>query len=116
MTIKIEIDTTQHEHVTIVGVSGSLDSITSESLMLVLNDHVKNGNIYLVVDLAKVHYTSSAGLRSLLMALKGARQKGGDMRLGAVQKNVFEVLSLSGFTSIIKIFDDVKSAVSSYAK
>jgi anti-sigma B factor antagonist len=116
MNIRIEIDTTQDAQVTIVNVAGSLDSITSESLMDVLNGHVEDGNVQLVVDMTKVNYTSSAGLRSLLMALKGSRRKGGDMRLGGIQKNVQEVLSLAGFTSIIKIFPDAPTAIASYAK
>jgi hypothetical protein len=31
-----------------------------------------------------------------------------------VQSSVLRVLSISGFTSIIKVFDDVDSAVASY--
>jgi anti-sigma B factor antagonist len=114
MSIQIEIDVAQVAAVTIVTVSGSIDSITAESLTQVLNDHVEAGNTKLVVDFSEVNYTSSAGLRSLLIALKSSRKKNGDMRLAGVQKNVMDVLELSGFNSIIKIFTDPAAAVASY--
>ena len=111
----MKVQVVQHETITVLVAEGSLDSLSADSLTQVLDQQILAGNTRLVVDLAAVHYTSSAGLRSLLMALKGARRVGGDLRLGAAQPNVVEVLSLAGFTSIIKTFDEVSAAVASYA-
>lgn len=111
----MQVQVVQHETITVLVAEGSLDSLSADSLTQVLDQQILAGNTRLVVDLAAVHYTSSAGLRSLLMALKGARRVGGDLRLGAAQPNVMEVLSLAGFTSIIKTFDDVSAAIASYA-
>ncbi len=110
----MQVNVTQHEAITVLTAEGSLDSQSADSLMSVLDAQIQAGNIRLVVDLKAVHYTSSAGLRSLLMALKSARRLGGDLRIGAAQPNVMEVLSLAGFTSIIKTFDNVATAVASY--
>jgi anti-sigma B factor antagonist len=49
------------------------------------------------------------------MTLKASRKAGGDFRVAAVQPTVLSVLSMSGFTNLIKVFDDVPSAVSSFA-
>lgn len=111
----MQVQVVQHQTVTVLQASGSLDSLSADNLTQVLDAQILAGNTRLVVDLAAVHYTSSAGLRSLLMALKGARRVGGDLRLGAAQPNVTEVLSLAGFTSIIKTFDTVQAAITSYA-
>lgn len=110
----MQVNVTQHEAITVLTAEGSLDSQSADSLMSVLDAQIQAGNTRLVVDLKAVHYTSSAGLRSLLMALKSARRLGGDLRIGAAQPNVMEVLSLAGFTSIIKTFDNVAAAVASY--
>lgn len=110
----MQVQVVQHDTITVLVADGSLDSLSADSLTQVLDAQIQAGHTRLVVDLKAVHYTSSAGLRSLLMALKGARRVGGDLRLGAAQPNVTEVLSLAGFTSIIKIFDDVQSAIASY--
>lgn len=111
----MQVQVVQHDTITVLIAEGSLDSLSADSLTQILDAQIQAGNTRLVVDLKAVHYTSSAGLRSLLMALKGARREGGDLRLGAAQPNVMEVLSLAGFTSIIKTFDDVSAAIASYA-
>lgn len=110
----MEVTVVQLEPVTVVAVQGSVDSLTAESLTVALSEHVSSGRVKLVADFSGVHYTSSAGLRSLLMTLKASRKAGGDFRVAAVQPNVLSVLSMSGFTNLIKVFDDVPSAVNSY--
>ncbi len=112
----MELATTHHEHVTVIAIAGSVDSLTAEQLTSSLVQHVGSGRVHLVCDFKDVNYTSSAGLRSLLGALKESRRLGGDLRMAAVQPSVLRVLSLSGFASIIKIFDDVPGAVSSFGK
>lgn len=110
----MQVKVVEHETVTVLIADGSLDSLSADSLTQVLDAQIQSGKCRLVVDLKAVHYTSSAGLRSLLMALKGARRVGGDLRLAAAQPNVTEVLALAGFTSIIKTYGDVQSAITSY--
>jgi anti-sigma B factor antagonist len=112
----MEVVTSQHNHVTVLAITGSVDSLTAEKLTTILTEHVVAGSVRLVADFKAVDYTSSAGLRSLLGALKDSRRQGGDLRLAAVQSSVLRVLSISGFTSIIKVFDDLDSAVASYGQ
>ncbi|TFY96455.1 STAS domain-containing protein [Ramlibacter rhizophilus] len=100
--------------ITVVGIEGSVDSLTADRLTESLEAKLREGRVRLVADFSQVSYTSSAGLRSLLAAVKDARQRGGDLRLAAVQPQVQRVLSLAGFTSIIRVFDDVPAAVDSY--
>jgi anti-anti-sigma factor len=50
----------------------------------------------------------------LLGTVKEARRHGGDLRLAAVRAPVLRVLELSGFTSILKCFADVPTAVGSF--
>lgn len=101
--------------VQVVTITGSLDALTAPELGDTLSTQLKSGNAKLVADVAGLDYTSSAGLRVLLNSVKEARQKGGDLRLAAVQPNVDKVLELSGFKTIIKTFPDVASAVSSFS-
>jgi len=100
--------------VSVVEVIGTIDSLTSETMLNAFLSQIHAGVSGLVADLQGVDYTSSAGLRSLLAAQKAIRQKGGDLRLAGVQANVLKVLKLTGFTSIIKIYDDVDAAVASF--
>jgi len=110
----MNITVTQKNTVAIYAISGSIDSLNADQLTASFAGGLNEGKVRLVADFSAVSYTSSAGLRSLLAAVKDSRRLGGDLRIAAVQTDVLRVLSLSGFTSIIKIFDDVDAAVSSY--
>lgn len=110
----MDIQISHVDSVTIIAVNGSVDSLNADQFTESFTTNVREGRIRLVADLSGVVYTSSAGLRSLLAAVKDSRRMGGDLRIAAVQPAVQRVLSLSGFTSIIKVFDDVGTAVSSF--
>lgn len=111
-TMQIEVE--RRGQVSVAGVNGNVDGLTAAELSRVLVDEVAGGGHRMVVSLAGVDYTSSAGLRVLLAVVKEARSRGGDVRLAAVRDNVRKVLELSGFTSILKLFPDVDAAVASF--
>ncbi len=112
----MEIEMSRSGSITVVGIRGSVDGLTADDLMRTFSDRVTEGSVQLVADCSALDYTSSAGLRSLLGAVKLARQHGGDLRLAAIQAQVLRVLDLSGFTSILKYYPDVQSAVTSFAE
>ena len=110
----MQIEVERRGQVSVAGVHGNVDGLTSAELSRVLGEEVAGGGHRMVVSLAGVDYTSSAGLRVLLAVVKEARSRGGDVRLAAVRDNVRKVLELSGFTSILKLFPDVDAAVASF--
>jgi anti-sigma B factor antagonist len=112
----MEIEMSISGSITVVGIRGSVDGLTADDLMRTFTDRVSEGSVQLVADCSALDYTSSAGLRSLLGAVKLARQHGGDLRLAAIQAQVLRVLDLSGFTSILKYYPDVQSAVTSFGE
>lgn len=101
--------------VAVARIVGNVDTVTADGLLTALEGAIGDGHAQLVGDMSGVGYTSSAGLRSLLGAMKEARRNGGDLRLAAVDPKVMKVLQLSGFTSILRLYDDVDAAVASYA-
>lgn len=111
----MEIELQPGEHAAVVVIAGSVDGLTADTLLGTLQGYVEAGHTQLVADLARVDYTSSAGLRALLATVKQARQRGGDLRLASINPPVRKVLELSGFTTIMKCYDDVPSALGSYA-
>jgi len=111
----MEIQDRHVDGVTILSLKGSIDAMTAPKITEHIQSQVASGNINLVADLGGVDYTSSAGLRVLLGAIKDTRSQGGDLRLTGVQPDVLKVLNLSGFTNILKMFDSVDSAIASYS-
>lgn len=111
----MEIQDKQMGGVTVVSLKGSIDAMTAPKITEFIQGLVTKGNIKLIADFSGVDYTSSAGLRVLLGAIKETRAQGGDLRLAGVQPDVLKVLNLSGFTNILKMFNDGDAAVASYS-
>ena len=101
---------------TVLTIVGSIDALTAPQITEYINGLIAKNQTHLIADFGGVDYTSSAGLRVLLGAVKETRAKGGDFYLVDVQPDVEKVLSLSGFTSILKIFSDLDTAVNSFAE
>lgn len=110
----MDVTTREQGEVLVVSVTGSIDALTAVELSDRLSSELEAGRSSLVGDLDAVEYTSSAGLRVILATLKDARQRGGDLRLARVRPTVRRVLDLSGFTSILQVFDDLDDAVRSF--
>ena len=55
------------------------------------------------LDLAKVSYMSSAGLRALLLAAKALQKRGERLTLLNVPPQILNVLNLTGFTTFIDV-------------
>lgn len=111
----MEIHDRQVDGITIVLLKGSIDAMTAPKITEFVQGKISNGDVKLVADFSGVDYTSSAGLRVLLGAIKETRSLGGDLRLAGVQPDVLKVLNLSGFTNILKMFATVDEAVTSYS-
>ena len=98
----------------VVAVEGELDSNTSRELedMLCALMQVQAA---VVVDLNKVPYVSSAGLRVLLKAAKIGRSAAHRLVLAGLAPQVREVFDISGFSNIFRIEPDLAAAHSALA-
>ena len=114
-THSLQVTVEPRGDVAVARITGSVDTLTADDLLTTLQTAIAGGHVRLVGDFDGVSYTSSAGLRSLLAAMKEARRGGGDLRLAAVGERVRKVLELSGFTSILRLYPDVDAAVASFA-
>jgi anti-sigma B factor antagonist len=65
----------------------------------------------LIVDGTELEYISSAGLRSILLAARGAQRTGVAFSLCALKPAVREVFDLSGFSRIITVHPDRATAL-----
>jgi len=102
------------ENITTVAVSGSVDALTAPELARAIVDQIAEGHVYLVVDLTGVEFMSSAGLRTLLGAVKESRSQGGDLRIASTNPGIDKVLKMSGFHNIAKVFTSNSDAVASF--
>lgn len=98
-TLSIETRTGQ-EGVTVLELSGRLDVLTCKELAAAIQQVVDEGKHNLALDLSKLEYVSSAGLRVLLQARKQLRVEKGSLALCGANEFVQDVLHTTGFTSI----------------
>ena len=92
---------TKNENGVTVELIGRLDTVTAPSLEVKL-DEILPTTETLVIDMEKLEYVSSAGLRLLLKAQKEMSKKGG-MKLIHVNAEVMEVFEITGFSDILTV-------------
>lgn len=109
----MNINVSAHKNVTLVEVSGRIDSMNANQLGEALSSEIDNGHINMVLDLANVEYMSSAGLREIVSALKKVRGRG-DVRIAQPSHRVREVLEMAGLDTIFQIYPTQAGAVGSY--
>ena len=80
---------------------GRLDTNTSPELEAKINEVIGDAN-KLIIDLAKLEYISSAGLRVLLGAAQVMEDKG-EMVVRNVTESVREIFDLTGFNHVFNI-------------
>ncbi|MGJ3240528.1 MAG: STAS domain-containing protein [Anaerolineae bacterium] len=111
----IEINVTDpKDTVTLVEVSGRVDSMNANEFGSGLNTQINNGKVQLVLDLSSVEYMSSAGLREIVTTLKNAKKASGDLRLAQPSQRVREVLEMAGLDTIFRIYTTQDDAIDSY--
>jgi anti-anti-sigma factor len=100
---ELEITLQHLESTVVVHAVGPVDSDTASQLQQSLLGAVESHTGAVELDLAKVPYMSSAGLRVLMLAAKALQKRGGRLRLANVPVQTYNVLNLAGFTSFIDI-------------
>ena len=90
----------ENDKVTIF-VSGRMDTVSAPELEQAVRENIE-GVTDLTLDLSDMTYTSSAGLRVLLVSHKLMSPKG-SMKITGVNDDVMEVLEITGFADILKI-------------
>jgi len=101
-------------NVSILSVSGYLDTTTASELESALLGLVRKGMYRVVVDLSGVNYISSAGWGIFIGEIKEIRSHGGDLKLAGMIGEVREVYQLLEFHSILQDFDTTDDAVAAF--
>jgi anti-anti-sigma factor len=104
----------RHADVLVVSVTGRIDYMNAEDFKSALQPHLANcaaGGDRVVLDLSRLEYVSSAGLRVLMIAAKDVRIRKGTLVAVALQPVVREIFEISRFTLVFEIFDSVQDAM-----
>ena len=89
---------------------GTLDMNGTYSIEIEFVRQCSGENVQVVVDLSRVNYLSSIGIPMLINTAKSVANQGGKMALLNPQRNVSEILEITGISQIIPIYTDLESA------
>ena len=108
MNISIE---EKSPELTVISLTGRMDAGNAgefnEAFDAVLEKHPAG----LIIDLGGLQYISSAGLRSVLTLIKAAKAAKVTLKFCGMQPMVADVFKVSGFSSILSIFDTLDTAL-----
>ncbi len=119
--------------VNVVHVEGNIDSAAYETFRSQVDETIKKGARYILVDLTNAPYVSSAGLRALnnifvrlreltpdvsddemRAGINAGTYKSPHLKLLNPSKAVMVALDSSGFSEFIEHFSDMKSALAAF--
>jgi anti-sigma B factor antagonist len=96
--------------ITVFVLEGRIDTQGAVDLDLALQAAVSEGQHKMVLDMAEVRYICSAGLRTLADVFTKNREKGGDLKLAALNPKVLRVFRIIGFDKFFSIYDTLEAA------
>lgn len=99
----------------LVTLDGRISSVNSGQVEADIMAQVAKGESDLLVDMGKLDYISSAGLRVVLLVAKNLKQSGGVLVLYGMQGQIREVFDISGFLNILTVADTREQALTHFS-
>jgi anti-anti-sigma factor len=110
----VEIKTRQVYEVFVVDLEGRLDSMAAGYGNDEMGRIIRSNHKQILVNLEKLDFISSAGMRVLLVAAKLQKSHGGQLKLSNANQLVKSVLETSGFNSLISLYPTEAEAIKSF--
>ncbi len=110
----MEIAVSDAGEIKVVRIEGKLDTQSSPHAQAQLTQLIDQGATKLVVNFEKLDYISSAGLDILLKAAKQLEGNSGELRICSLNEFVQEVFEISGFNTILSVFNSESDALSRF--
>lgn len=98
------------ESIAVIEVEGNIDSKTAPEFEKAALASIKNQG-QVIIDLSKVEFLSSAGLRVLLMIYRQIKVQNGKVVLVGVSEEIQEVMSNTGFINFFIIVGTIEEGI-----
>jgi anti-sigma B factor antagonist len=110
----MKVTVTEQENVTRVAVEGSIDGKTAPALREELRPTLESAHS-VVLDMRRVDYMSSAGLRLLLLIYREFTAKKGKLVLLGLSPDIRAVMSHTGFLNFFTVVESEQEAMRAFA-
>ena len=92
--------------VNVVALAGRLGITVEDDLAATLTKAIEASSGSILIDMAKVEFVSSSGLRAMMMAYRQATAAGKKMAMAHVQPGVYKIFKLTALEGMLHVFDD----------
>lgn len=99
--------------VTIVELAGTLDSNTTEAVEQHIIPLIEP-DCQILLDMEKVYYMSSAGLRLLLLLSRNISENKGKVILTGISERLKDIMSMTGFLNFFTYFETVNEGLEGF--
>jgi anti-anti-sigma factor len=110
----VTIETRKVYDVLVADVGGRLDSVSAGAAGDRLVSIVQGEDKSILLNLENIEYVTSAGLRVIIRGAKLLQANRGELKICNATGPVKNVLEMSGFNSLLKIYDSEKEALSAF--
>ncbi len=110
----MEIKTRRVDDVLVVEITGRLDTQGSGPAAEQMARIAQDGNNKILLNLDKLEFLSSSGLRVLLRTAKLLPEPGGRMMICQASGVVKDVLEIAGIDALIEIYDSEAAALADF--
>ena len=109
----MEINTRTADDVTVIDISGKLDTQTSGAASEEMS-RIAEGASNMLLNLENLEFLSSAGLRVILRTAKQLSGTGGTLKVCNAVGVVKEVMEISGFGNLLDLYASEADALASF--
>jgi anti-anti-sigma factor len=110
----MELKITEEGDVKIVHLEGKLDVNLSIEIEAEFEKLIDSGVKKMVLDLRKVEYLSSSGLRIFISAMRKLKERGGKLVLCNITPMVKKIFKIVELEDLFEIYDSTDKAVASF--
>ncbi len=110
----MDMKTTKQNDIVIVLLEGQMDTNTSPKAESHLNELRDSGSKKIILNFKQLDFISSAGLRVLLATAQELKNSGGELRVCHLNEDVQEVFDISGFSTLLNVFDSKEGALEGF--
>ncbi len=111
----LEFEKVDHNNVSVLKISGDLDTSTSKFLKEVLTELIEERHYNIVVDMKKVVQINYMGVGTLLERLRQVRKQSGDLKLARLNRITRKALSMVGASKVFETYDTEEGAIASFS-
>ncbi len=107
----MEIKKDEREDIILLKIDGKFDAVSAPDAEVAIGREIDDGALKIVINMEKVNYISSAGLRTLLVAAKEIKGKKGKIVISSMADTVKKVFEISGFSTIFETYGTDAEAI-----